>query len=153
MIRTALAALSLAALTAHAQDNTAVQQGTLRCSLTDSSNLVLYSTVDFDCVFDPEGGDPEMYAGRIEKIGIDLSTTEAEDILWYVYMPSGKVEKGALAGSYLGASADVSIGEGAGVRLLVGGDGDAISLQPASVETQKGFGAALGGEQFTLTAK
>jgi hypothetical protein len=148
------AAALLWAAAAAAQSDTKVQHGVLTCSLSDSTNLVLYSTVTFDCSFDPDGpAGPEAYVGEIEKIGVDLSTTEAQEITWYVVAPSGDLPKGALNGSYVGVSADVSLGAGVGARALVGGDEDAIQLQPVSVETQKGFGAALGGERFTLTSK
>jgi hypothetical protein len=50
----------------------------------------------------------------------------------------------ALAGTYAGASGDVSLGLGVGANALVGGSNRTVSLQPLSVEGQVGVNLALG---------
>jgi hypothetical protein len=57
---------------------------------------------------------------------------------------------GALAGTYLGASAEATAGVGAGANLLIGGSDDTISLQPLSVQGQTGLNAALGVSELIL---
>lgn len=153
MSRSLLAAAALAlAVPAAAQAESTLQVGQLTCTLSGGTNLILLSTAEFDCAFDPAGdGAIERYTGEIEKIGIDLSTTEDSTIVWAVVAPAEKFTVDALEGTYVGASADVSVVAGVGVRALVGGDQDLIQLQPISVEAQEGFGAALGLESFKLT--
>ena len=57
---------------------------------------------------------------------------------------------GALAGEFVGASGDVSVGVGAGANLLVGGTRRSVSLQPLSLEGQVGVNLALGVARMTL---
>jgi hypothetical protein len=49
---------------------------------------------------------------------------------WGVFAPTAALPHGALRGRYVGASGDVSLGLGAGGKLLVGGSHKTISLQP-----------------------
>lgn len=58
------------------------------------------------CHFAPAGGGPEeVYKGKVNKIGIDIGVTEKSHITWIVFAP-GKTNPGALAGVYVGATAD-----------------------------------------------
>ena len=51
---------------------------------------------------------------------------------------------GALAGGYVGATAQATIGAGGAVNVLVGGGSKQISLQPVSVEGSTGLNVAGG---------
>ena len=64
-------------------------------------------------------------------------------------LPSG-VPAGALAGTYAGVGANASICAGAGANILVGGSGNAFSLQPISIEDQIGINIAGGVTTVTL---
>lgn len=163
--RIALAALAAAgiAATAAAQQQAPEPQpealpeagtkiGMLRCSLADTTNLVVWSQATFDCRFEPDSGDAEQYIGEISKIGIDLNFSSEETLVWAVLAPSSDIGDGALAGDYYGASADVAVGVGAGAKVLVGGFDESIMLQPVSVSTSEGVGAGAGIEQFELTS-
>ncbi len=131
-----------------------VELGQLTCRQTGRSNMIIVSDATFDCVFDPAGDRAdERYEGKVQKVGLDLSSTTQETIVWLVFAPGATPEPGALAGGYVGASADVAIGVGAGAKLLIGGNADRISLQPAALSGQEGFGAAIGLEEFTLSYK
>jgi hypothetical protein len=44
------------------------------------------------------------------------------------------VPAGALAGEYVGVSADVGLGLGAGANVLLGGSNRTIALQPLSLQ-------------------
>jgi hypothetical protein len=154
MTRFALAvAAALVAAPVFAQ-SAGVELGQLTCRQTGRSNLVIVSDATFDCVFEPTGDRArERYEGVVQKIGVDLSTTKQETIVWLVFAPGATPEPGALEGVYAGASADVSLGVGAGAKLLVGGDARRISLQPAALSGQEGYGAAVGLESFKLAYK
>lgn len=70
---------------------------------------------------------------------------------WLVLAPSLNIyAPGALAGDYVGASAEVTAGIGAGANLLVGGAGPSFTLQPVSLQTQTGMNLAVGVSQFQL---
>ncbi|HEY4995167.1 MAG TPA: DUF992 domain-containing protein, partial [Aestuariivirga sp.] len=56
----------------------------------------------------------------------------------------GQVRRGALAGSYVGASAQATVIAGLGANVLVGGWSDSINLQPLSVQGQTGLNVAAG---------
>lgn len=129
----------------------AIEVGQLTCRQTDRTNLVIFSEASFACVFDPVSGANETYRGTVSKIGVDLSTSKVETMVWYVFSPANSDAPGALAGDYVGGSADVSLGVGAGVRALIGGLDLSISLQPAAISGQEGIGIAAGIESFELT--
>lgn len=145
------AAMSAAALmlpaVASADD---IEIGMLTCKQSDSTNLVVFSKATYACDFDPTKGENESCTGKAQKIGIDLSVATVETLVWFVFSPStGK--PGALAGAYVGATADIALGVRAGVKVLVGGFDNSITLQPASVSGSEGVGAAIGLEEFVLT--
>jgi Protein of unknown function (DUF992) len=74
-------------------------------------------------------------------------------IVWAVLAPSTDVAAGALAGSYGGATAGASVGVGANVNVLVGGSTHELSLQPLSIEGDKGINVAAGIAQLSLKAQ
>ena len=51
---------------------------------------------------------------------------------------------GMLAGTYVGATAEVSIAAGLGANVLVGGSNRSVALQPLSVQGQVGLNIAAG---------
>ena len=57
-----------------------------------------------------------------------------------------------LAGKYGGVDAAAAAGIGLGADVLVGGTGEAFSLQPLAVEGEPGIGIAAGAEQVELIA-
>ena len=70
---------------------------------------------------------------------------------WLVLAPSSHVyAPGALAGDYIGASAEVSAAVGGGANVLVGGSNRSFTLQPVSVQAQTGLNVAVGVAQFQL---
>jgi hypothetical protein len=107
------------------------------------------------CLYTPDdGGAPENYAGSIEEVGLELGSTSGGHLTWVVVavaLPNGK-QSGALAGTYLGAAANASLGEGIGANDLSGGLNRAYVLQPYSVQTQKGVNFAAGIAKVTLRA-
>jgi hypothetical protein len=97
------------------------------------------------CQFAPDaGGAPETYSGVINRVGLDLGVRGGGIMVWGVVAPTNGIPHGALAGKYAGAAADVSLGLGAGAKVLVGGSHRSITLQPLSVTGQVGVNLALG---------
>jgi len=86
-----------------------------------------------------------------DAIGVDLSYTRDQQLVWLVFAPSSDVAAGALGGDYVGASVDAAVGLGVGAKVLVGGDADAFTLQPVAASGSRGVGAAVGLERFRLS--
>jgi hypothetical protein len=129
-----------------------VNIGVLKCTVDGGIGLIFGSSKDMKCHFAPAaGGSEEIYKGRVNKVGLDIGVTEKSHITWVVFAP-GKVNSGALAGIYLGATADAAIGVGLGANVLVGGFEKSIALQPLSVEGEKGLNVALGIGEMELGA-
>jgi hypothetical protein len=70
-------------------------------------------------------------------------------IVWAVFASTDLPDR-ALAGDYVGASADASIGIGAGTKILVGGSKNSVSLQPLSVQGQTGLNLSVGVADLSL---
>jgi len=120
-----------------------VKIGSLNCTVAGGVGLILGSSKGMNCIFHPVGGEPEDYTGSVTKLGIDIGITGTTYIAWAVFAP-GRVNRGALEGSYSGASAEASIGLGLGANVLLGGSRRSIALQPISVQGQTGLNIAAG---------
>jgi Protein of unknown function (DUF992) len=94
-------------------------------------------------------GPPEFYSGVINKLGVDLGGTRGGVMIWAVYAPTTRAT-GFLAGTYLGASAEVTVGAGIGANVLVGGSFRTVELQPISVQQQTGINVAAGVAEIEL---
>ncbi|MEI8277123.1 MAG: DUF992 domain-containing protein [Hyphomicrobiales bacterium] len=136
----ALAVLVLVGLAAPADAR--MRAGMLNCTVAPSVGYIVGSQKAVACRFKPVSGRPEKYNGRITKIGLDVGFTQGGEIAWAVYAaaPAGR---GALAGSYGGASAEATVAGGVGANVLIGGFGRSITLQPMSVGTQTGLNVAV----------
>ena len=147
----AIAALSISVAASSAQAQSRVRAGGLSCQLGQSVGLVLGSRQQVRCVFNPSTGAPrEYYTGSIGRIGIDLGVTAGGRMIWGVFARTTKLPPRTLAGSYVGASGDASLGIGGGANVLVGGNNRTISLQPLSLQGQAGVNLALGVARLTL---
>jgi hypothetical protein len=121
-----------------------VKVGSLDCRIEGGVGLILGSSKGMVCRFHPAGGGrTERYVGRISRLGIDIGVTRKAYMTWAVFAP-GKVRRGALAGSYGGASAEATVGVGLGANVLVGGFRKTIALQPLSIQGQEGLNIAAG---------
>jgi hypothetical protein len=132
-----------------AQDKT--NAGLLRCNTSATLGLIVGSHQKISCSFTPNGGGAsDNYYGYINRLGIDVGIKGGGVLAWAVVAPTAGVHHGALAGKYVGASGDASIGLGAGAKVLVGGSHRSIALQPVSVEGLVGVNLALGVAGLTL---
>jgi Protein of unknown function (DUF992) len=121
-----------------------VKVGTLACNISPGFGLIVASQKQLSCVFTPSGrGSREAYLGTINKVGVDIGATTGGEMAWAVYAPTTR-RSGALAGRYGGASAEATVGLGAGANILVGGSNRTNALQPVSVQGQAGLNLAVG---------
>ena len=158
MLKRIIAATVLAAaiaaplfVTTAANADSGVNIGSLNCNVAGGVGFIFGSSKDISCVFTKPDGTAERYHGEIDKYGVDIGFTGDGYMVWAVFAP-GQVAKGALAGKYAGASADVAVGLGLGANVLVGGSNDQIALQPVSIEGMTGLNVAAGFGQITLEA-
>ena len=142
----AMALLMLAAVPAAAKSG--VKVGVLQCDVSGGIGLIIGSSKAVACTFKGEGG-VEHYEGRLGKLGIDIGVTNDVAMGWLVFAP-GKINKGALAGTYGGASAEATVAVGLGANVLVGGSDKSIALQPLSMQAQTGLNVAAGLASLTL---
>jgi Protein of unknown function (DUF992) len=156
MVRSVFAAAILAAAVLTMEPAAAqparVQVGTLTCSMSASIGLVVASTKNVNCVFRGQAGEPdEGYTGTMTTIGLDIGVTAGGVIVWTVFAGTSRYA-GMLAGTYSGATAEVSVAAGLGANVLVGGSNRTVALQPVSLQGQVGLDIAAGIGQLELHA-
>jgi Protein of unknown function (DUF992) len=121
-----------------------IQVGTLTCSLSSSIGMVVGSERNVSCTFRGGVGEPdEPYTGTMTRFGLDVGVTTGGVIVWAVFADTARHTK-MLAGTYTGASAEMSIAAGLGANVLVGGSHQTVALQPVSVQGQIGLDIAAG---------
>jgi hypothetical protein len=156
MFRTAFAAAVIAATAlamianpADAQPRS-IQVGTLTCSLSAGVGLIVGSQRNVNCLLKGQPGEPEeAYTGTMTRVGLDIGVTTGGAIIWAVFSDTNRYA-GMLAGTYTGASAEVSVAAGLGANVLVGGSNRTVALQPLSVQGQIGLDIAAGIGQLEL---
>src|SRR5262249_12623451 len=131
----------------------AVKVGVLSCNVSSGWGVILGSSRDLRCNFQHESGEPEHYSGKISKFGVDIGYKSAGVMVWDVLAPSSDVTMGALEGSYAGATAGATVGVGANVNVLVGGFQHSFTLQPISIEGNKGLNVAAGVASIELKSR
>lgn len=158
-VRPVLLAGSLLALgmaTAVAQSsrgsNTGSQIGTLACDLSGGVGLIVTSSQTMTCQFQPASGRVETYTGSVRRFGLDIGIVTSARMVWTVVASVRRAAPGALAGTYVGVSAEGTVGVGVGANVLVGGSDNAFSLQPLSLQTQGGLNIAAGVSELVLTS-
>jgi len=148
MLATAALACSLS-LPAAAQGPRA-QIGMLDCDISAGVGFIIGSQREVHCVFNPgDGGRQEMYVGSIRKFGLDIGATSGGQMVWAVHAET-TARRNALAGTYVGASAEATVAVGLGANVLVGGSNRTVALQPVSVQAQTGLNVAAGVTELEL---
>ncbi len=138
----------LAPSTAQSADR--VKVGTLTCDISAGMGVIIASKKNVTCTFTPAAsGATEVYTGSITKFGLDIGGTTGGRMVWTVYAPTTATH-GALAGQYVGASGEATVGVGLGANVLVGGSNRTIALQPVSFQGQTGLNVAVGVAGLTL---
>lgn len=146
----ALVAGSLAALSpTPAPAQATVKAGVLTCHVSSGWGFVFGSSRSLRCTYSGSGR-VEHYVGQIKKWGVDIGYVQSGVIVWGVFAPTTDLGPGALVGGYGGASGGASVGLGADANVLFGGSNRQISLQPVSLEGDKGLNVAAGIASITL---
>ena len=142
----AMAGLALAALAlpGPARADATVKAGMLTCHVASGWGFVFGSTRDLRCVYTGSNGQTDNYTGKISKFGVDIGYLKSGVLVWAVLAPSTNLKAGALTGDYGGVTAGVTAGVGGNANALIGGSTKSISLQPVSVEGDKGINVAAG---------
>src|SRR5690606_11967763 len=122
---------------AQAQAPDRTRAGTLTCDISGGIGMIVASKKSVACVFTPANANAprEVYTGSITKFGLDIGATAGGEMVWAVFAPSSR-RFGALAGDYVGGSAEATVGAGVGANVLVGGSDRTVTLQPVSVQAQ-----------------
>ena len=144
----AVAAAAMLMTAGAAQAATQVKVGVLSCSVDPGVGFIIASSKDMTCRFKRDGYKTERYQGNIKKLGIDIGVTGRTEIVWLVFSASStKYGKGSLAGTYVGGSAEATLGVGLGGNFLIGGSKRGYALQPWSIQGQVGlnYSVALSG--------
>ena len=151
VIVAALAGLMAASLASTAQAaGTGIKVGVLQCVVAPGVGLIIASSKDVACTFSG-GGHTERYHGTTGKFGLDIGVTNKSYLSWAVFAP-GRVGRGALAGTYIGATAQATVLAGLGANVLIGGLNNSLNLQPLSVQGQTGLNVAAGLGSLNLQA-
>ena len=135
-----------------AQQSGGIKVGTLTCRTSTSLGMIVASHQKLTCRFSSDAGPHENYEGHVNRLGIDLGIRIGGIMTWGVIAPTHGYHHGALAGKYVGASGNASLGFGVGANALIGGSHRSIALQPLSVEGHAGVNLALGVAGLTLRA-
>jgi hypothetical protein len=149
MLRNVIGVAAIA-LTVASVEPAAAQQvraGLLTCDVSAGLGMIIGSQKLIACAFapdNPRGPDRhEDYDGTITKYGLDLGITGGGVMMWAVFT-STVAGPGFLAGDYVGATGEASLGAGLGANVLVGGSNRTVTLQPISVSGQIGVNLAVG---------
>jgi hypothetical protein len=132
-----------------ARADASVKAGVLTCQVAEGWSFIFGSSRDLKCTYSGSGR-VEHYTGSISKFGVDIGYLQSGVIVWGVFSPTADLAAGALGGHYGGATGGAALGVGANANVLVGGSTQSISLQPISVEGDKGINVAAGIAEITL---
>lgn len=129
-----------------------LQVGMLECDTSIGIGEILVRKQKMSCTFTRTDGKTETYHGVVHQYGVEVGMVKEGRLAWAVFAASPISGAGVLAGKYAGVDASAAAGLGLGADVLVGGSGDALSLQPVAVEGESGISLSAGVEQIELTA-
>jgi len=137
-------ALALAVVPATAQEAGRTKFGTLKCNISPGVGMIVAGQRQLNCMYaSPRSRGREAYEGTFSTLGLDIGATSGGQLTWAVFAPT-TLRRAALAGTYTGATAGGTVGVGAGANVLVGGSDRTVTLQPLSVQAERGVNVAAG---------
>jgi len=143
-----LAAIAAVSATPAAAESAKVQIGVLVCSVAPTVSFVIGSVRDLACELRTSRLEPYAvtgtYKGTVSRFGLDIGVTKGNTLSWAVFAPTVDTGAGALAGQYIGVSANAALVVGGGANVLLGGSNQTIALQPLSFEGITGATLAAG---------
>ena len=114
-----------------ANAQTALRLGVLDCDISAGVGLIFTEKQTMSCLYKPDnGGVADRYNGKIEEVGIELGVTTGGVLTWVVLSAQKGVPQGALAGTYVGLSADASLGAGVGANASMAASSGPSSCSP-----------------------
>ena len=120
-----------------------VEVGLLECRGA-SQQFIVGSVTNLQCLFRPSNGGPvQAYDAQIRRVGVDIGFNSSTALAWSVFAPNNP-GPGALSGTYVGPSANATVGVGLGANVLWGGSHNTVALQPVSGQGQIGLGVVGG---------
>ena len=151
LLTAAVASLALSALPwgTPARAAVTVKAGMLTCHVGAGYGFVFGSSRNLNCTY-AGNGRVEHYSGDISKFGVDIGYLQSGVIVWAVFAPTTDLASGALNGDYGGVTAGASVAVGGDANALIGGSNHEVSLQPFSIEGDKGLNVAAGIATITL---
>jgi hypothetical protein len=158
MMKSLVSAAVLAVSTLTCAQNVSAQSpwaqvGALNCNLAPSVDLIVVAKQKMTCQFTPSAGGPaQNYTGAMTTVGVDLGALAGGTLAWAVFASTSGPQFAALDGTYVGGSADATVGVGGGANVLVGGSARNVSLQPLSLEGTAGLNVQLGVSSLELAA-
>jgi hypothetical protein len=153
-MRYLLSAAIAAACVASATSAMAVEPaevGLLECRGA-SQQFIVGSVTNMRCLYRPSfGGRPQAYDAQIRRVGLDIGYNQSTALVWSVFAPN-RPGPGALSGTYVGPSANATVGVGIGANVLWGGSDRTVALQPVSGQSQIGLGVVGGVSAMEMRA-
>jgi len=132
------------------QKTEGIQAGFLTCNVGSGWGFVIGSSRKLRCVWEPTKGKVYNYYGEVNQFGADIGYHRSSVLLWTVVDATRDENGKSLVGTYGGATAQASLGVGAGASALVGGFKNSITLQPLAISGETGINAAAGIQALTL---
>jgi hypothetical protein len=147
----AVAAALSAPAAAQAQQSW-TQVGALMCKVDPSVGFIFIGHQPMQCTYTPSlaPAPPQYYDGAINTVGLDIGINAGSILGWGVFAPTQGLPANALAGEYVGVSADAGFIAGAGANVLVGGSARTVALQPLSLQGSLAVNAVLGVSSLKL---
>lgn len=127
--------------------------GVLKCRFNGSDAAIHFGAKrQLSCTFIHRNGTrKERYLGIVEKYGVEVGFIDKHLLRWKVTSRRHKkLRRGALTGTYRGATAEASIGTGFAANLLTGGPNRSVELQPVAFQSLDGLNVAVGYLVLTL---
>jgi hypothetical protein len=144
-------AIGIGTMTSGTARAATVTTGYLSCNQAAGWGYIIGGSYKLRCTYSTKDGHrTEYYNGKISNFGADIGYLKSAVVLWAVASGTKDLKPGALSGSYGGVQGSIALGMGGGVNVLVGGFEKSITLQPISVEGQKGLNVAAGIGAMTL---
>lgn len=128
-----------------------VSSGLLECRGEMATATGFGSNRRVRCEFRPSMGQNHYYIGTLERTGLDIGVSDQGSMLWGVLGTSPNLERGALAGTYVGFTSGFALGPGFSANVLAAKDpAKQVTLQPLSVSSDSGLSLSIAGATLTL---
>ncbi|MFG1418090.1 DUF992 domain-containing protein [Xanthobacter sp. V0B-10] len=129
----------------------AVSSGLLECRGDMATATGFGSTRRVRCEYRPSMGQNHYYIGTLNRTGLDIGVSDQGSMLWGVLSTSRSLDRGALAGTYVGFTSGFALGPGFSANVLAAQDpSKQVTLQPLSVSSDSGLSLSIAGATLVL---